>query len=235
MGADLKNEEEYKNSSGETKMARYLGAKCKLCRAKMTKLMLKGERCTTLKCPIDKKDNMLRKGLPGKQPGQRLKKVSDYAIQLREKQKLKNLYGILEKQFRRYFEIAVAKKGKTGDNLLIILETRLDNALYRMRFASSRTQARQIILHGHVRVNGRKVNVPSYNLKVGDVVSIKEKSNKMKIILDSLKKYTTDGSSPWFTVDPDKCSGILNQIPKREDLVDLNNINEQLVVELYSK
>ncbi len=216
-------------------MARDLGPKCKICRGKLTKLMLKGTRCSTLKCPLDKKDNMLRKGLPGKQPGVRLKKVSDYAVQLREKQKLKNLYGVLEKQFRRYFEIAVRKKGKTGDNLIVILETRLDNVLYRMRFASSRTQSRQIILHGHVLVNGKKVDIPSYNLKEGDKISLREKSKKLKIILESLKKYTTDGTNQWLKVDPDNCFGELIQIPKREDIIDLTNINEQLVVELYSK
>ncbi|MBN1467337.1 MAG: 30S ribosomal protein S4 [Fusobacteriaceae bacterium] len=216
-------------------MARYLGPSCRLCRAQKQKLMLKGDRCLSIKCPIDKKDNLKRKGLPGKAASARLKKISNYGIQLKEKQKLKNIYGILERQFFKYFKIANKKKGITGENLITILETRLDNIIYRMHFASSRTQARQFIKHGHIEVNGKIVNIPSFNVKKDDVIAVKDKSKKLKQILESLKRVGSDGVVPWLEVNPDDVKGTIKQIPRRNEIKDLENINEQLIVELYSK
>jgi len=216
-------------------MARYTGPSCRVCRSKQQKLMLKGDRCLSIKCPIDKKNRHLRKGLPGKMAGTRLRKVSNYGIQLKEKQKLKYMYGVLEKQFRRYHEIANRKKGITGENLLILLETRLDNIIFRMHFLSSRDQARQHILHGHIEVNGRIVKIPSFSVKEGDVIEVKNASKKLKTILESLKRVGTDGVAPWLEVNPDEVKGSVKQIPRRSEIIDLGNINEQLVVELYSK
>ena len=216
-------------------MARYLQAKCRRCRAENQKLFLKGERCLTAKCPIDKNYSLLRKCAPGKSQGTRMKKMSVYGVQLKEKQKVKQIYGVLEKQFRRYFEIANRQKGITGENLIKILETRLDNVIYRMHFAGSRAQARQIILHGHVQVNGRKVNIPSYNLKEGDVVSFKESSKGLAVIAEAMKQIETLGLMPWLDVDKANMTGTLKQIPRRSEIVDLTDINEQLIVELYSK
>lgn len=181
-------------------------------------------------------DKILKKKPYG--PGQsslRRKKVSVYGMQLNEKQKLKYMYGVLEKQFRRYFDIANRKKGITGDNLIQILESRLDNIVYRMRFATTRDQARQIVLHKHIEVNGRIVNVPSYQVKEGDVITVKEKSKKMTVILDSLKLVGSYGVMPWLEVDVDNATGTVKQIPRRSEVTDLEGINEQLVVELYSK
>jgi small subunit ribosomal protein S4 len=216
-------------------MARYLGPRCRQCRAQKQKLMLKGDRCLSLKCPIDKKDNLLRKGLPGKATVSRMRKISNYGIQLKEKQKLKNFYGVLEKQFFRYFKIANRKKGITGENLITLLETRLDNILYRMHFASSRSQARQFIRHGHIEVNGRIVNIPSFNVKKNDIIAVRDKSKKLKYILESLKRVGTDGVMPWLDVNPDDVTGTIKQIPRRNEIKDLEAINEQLIVELYSK
>ena len=216
-------------------MARYVGARCRLCRAQKQKLMLKGDRCLSVKCPIDKKSDLLRKGLPGKAAGLRLKKISDYGVQLKEKQKLKNIYGILERQFKRYYDIANRKKGITGENLIEILETRLDNIIYRMHFASSRSQARQFVLHSHVEVNGKLVNIPSYNVKQDDIITVRDKSSKMKNVLESLKRVGTDGVVPWLEVNPDEAKGTVKQIPRRNEIKDLESVNEQLVVELYSK
>lgn len=216
-------------------MARYTGPSCRVCRSKQQKLMLKGDRCLSIKCPIDKKNSLLRKGLPGKMAGTRLRKISNYGVQLKEKQKIKYMYGILEKQFRKYYEIANRKKGITGENLIIQLETRLDNIVYRMHFLSSRDQARQHILHGHIEVNGRIVRVPSFNVKQGDVIETRNSSKKLKTILESLKRVGTDGVVPWLDVNPDEVKGVVKQIPRRNEILDLANINEQLVVELYSK
>jgi len=211
-------------------MGRYLGPQCRLCRTEKIKLYLKGDRCKSEKCPISRK-----KGAPGKGPRSRIKKLSDYGIQLREKQKLKRMYGMLEKQFKLFFDRAERVKGITGDNLLILLERRLDNIVYRMRFASSRKQARQLIRHGHVMVNGRRVTIPSYLLKIDDELEIREKSKKSTLIKDSLKEYSRSGVMPWLDVDPDKMSGKLKAIPRRNDLIDLAEVREQLIVELYSK
>lgn len=216
-------------------MARYTEARCRKCRAENKKLFLKGVRCYSSKCPIDKKDSFLRKGAPGKTSGTRMRKLSGYAIQLKEKQKMKNLYGILERQFRRYFQIAIRQKGITGENLIKILETRLDNVVYRMHFASSRSQARQLVLHRHIEVNGKIVNIPSYNVKENDVISLREKSKNLVVVKESLRQTGNYGFSPWLEVDVDNCKGTLKQVPRRADLTDLADINEQLVVELYSK
>jgi small subunit ribosomal protein S4 len=216
-------------------MARYIEARCRRCRGVNKKLFLKGTRCLSLKCPIDKKDSMVRKGTPGKSAGTRMKKLSGYGVQLKEKQKVKDIYGVLEKQFRRYFHIAVRTKGITGENLIRLLETRLDNIVYRMHFASSRSQARQVILHGHIEVNGKKVDVPSFNVKQDDVITLKEKSKNLKIVMESLRSSGNYGVSPWLEVDTEGMKGIVRQIPRRADITDLTDINEQLIVELYSK
>lgn len=211
-------------------MARYLGPQCRLCRAEGVKLYLKGERCKGNKCPISK-----RRGLPGKAPRARVKKVSDYGIQLREKQKLKRMYGMLEKQFKIFFAKAERMRGITGDNLLILLERRLDNMVYRMHFSSSRKQARQLVLHGHITVNERKVSIPSYLVKGTDEIEVREKSKKMTEVKESLKEYSRAGVVPWLEVDADRMWGKVSALPRRNDLSDLGEINEQLIVELYSK
>jgi small subunit ribosomal protein S4 len=211
-------------------MARNIGPQCRLCRAEKTKLFLKGERCHGAKCPITQK-----KGPPGKGPRSRMRKVSDYGMQLREKQKVKRMYGMLERQFRLFFERAERMRGITGENLLIMLERRLDNIVYRMRFASSRKQGRQLVSHGHVQVNGRRVNIASYLVKAEDEVAIREHSKKLTAIKDSLKEYSRSGAVPWLEVDPDKMTGKVLTIPRRNDLVDLADVKEQMIVELYSK
>jgi len=216
-------------------MARYLQARCRRCRSESKKLFLKGIRCHSTKCPLDKKDSFLRKGPPGKTSGTRMKKMSGYGVQLKEKQKMKDLYGVLERQFRRYFQIAIRQKGITGENLIRLLETRLDNIVFRMHFASSRSQARQLVLHKHIEVNGRSVNIPSYNVEENDVISVREKSKNLVVVKESLRQTANYGFSPWLEVDVDACKGTIKQIPRRADLTDLSDINEQLIVELYSK
>lgn len=211
-------------------MGRYTGPSCRLCRAEKTKLFLKGSRCYTDKCPITK-----RRNAPGKPQRARTPKMSDYAVQLREKQKLKRIYGMLEKQFTIFFDRAEKMPGKTGDNLVSLLETRLDNVVYRMRFASSRTQARQLVLHGHVLVNGRKVRIPSYMVRENDEVTLAEESKKLTTVKESLKEYTRSGVMPWLEVDPDRVWGKLRAKPQRNDVADLGHVKEQLIVELYSK
>jgi small subunit ribosomal protein S4 len=211
-------------------MGRYIGPACRLCRAEKVKLFLKGDRCHSEKCPITKK-----KGAPGKGPRSRIKKLSDYGIQLREKQKVKRLYGMQEKQFKLFFTRASRMKGITGENLLILLERRLDNIVFRMHFASSRKQARQLVSHGLVQVNGRKVNIPSFLIKEGDEVVIKESHRKDVSIKDSLKEYSRSGVVPWLEIDPDNMIGKVKAIPRRSDLTDLSEIQEQQIVELYSK
>ncbi|MDD4689106.1 MAG: 30S ribosomal protein S4 [Eubacteriales bacterium] len=208
-------------------MARYTGPVCRLCRREGTKLFLKGERCYTDKCGINK-----RQYAPG-QHGQGRKKLSEYGLQLREKQKAKRYYGILESQFAKYFEMANKKTGITGDNLLQILESRLDNVAYRLGFGTSRPEARQLVLHGHFTVNGKKVNIPSFLVKPGDVIAIKEKSKgseKIKAVLD-----ITDGRTvpKWLEMDKDNLSAKVVTLALRDD-IDLP-LEEQLIVELYSK
>ena len=211
-------------------MARYLGPKCRLCRAERKKLFLKGERCNTAKCPITQKKN-----IPGKAQKARAGKMTDYGLQLREKQKLKRTYCMLEKQFKLTFNKADRMQGKTGENLITLLERRLDNIVFRMRFASSRNQARQIVSHGHVYVNGKRVNIPSYSVKVNDVVEIKDKSKKIVAIKESLKEYSKSGVMPWLDVNPDDMKGTVKAYPLRSEVTDLSEINEQLIVELYSR
>ncbi|TFG85313.1 MAG: 30S ribosomal protein S4 [Spirochaetales bacterium] len=211
-------------------MARYTGPRCRLCRTEKKRLFLKGDKCKSGKCPINKK-----RPAPGKDPKARQKKQSDYAVQLREKQKLKRSYGLMEKQFRLTFEKAQRLVGKTGDNLLILLERRLDSVTFRLRFATSRSQARQLVLHGHILVNGKRVNVPSFQVKPGDNVSVHPSYKTNKVLLASLTEYEKAGVMPWLSLDIDKVEGKLNVLPQRKEIADMAEIREQLVVELYSK
>lgn len=211
-------------------MARYTGPVCRLCRTEQKKLFLKGERCRSDKCPINKK-----RSAPGKDPKARAGKRSDYGLQLREKQKLKRIYGMQEKQFGLFFQRALRMPGITGENLFSLLERRLDNVAYRLRFAVSRTQARQVVLHGHVLVNGKVVNIPSFLVKPNDKVEIKEASKNLVIIKDALKEFGKAGVMPWLQLDPDAMMGTFLAIPRRSDITDLADIKEQMIVELYSK
>jgi small subunit ribosomal protein S4 len=211
-------------------MARYTGPRCRLCRTEQKKLFLKGDRCKSDKCPVNRK-----RLAPGKAPKSRSGKMSNYGIQLREKQKLKRSYGLQEAQFRLFFERALSMPGVTGDSLFSLLERRLDNVVYRMRFATSRSMARQLVAHGHFNVNGKRVNVPSFLVKPGDDVAVTEASKKLTIIKDSLKEFSKSGVMPWLQIDPDKEEGKFLQIPRRNEITDMGDIREQLVVELYSK
>lgn len=211
-------------------MARYTDSVCRLCRAEGQRLFLKGERCHSAKCPITKKRNP-----PGKGPRTRMRKMSNYGLQLREKQKLKRVYGMLERQFRNTFSAAERMGGKTGDNLISLLETRLDNIVFRMRFASSRSQARQLVSHGHILLNGKRVTIPSCQVRENDVVEVAESSRKLVVIKEALKEFTRSGVSPWLDVDPDTLSGTVRGIPRRSDVTDIAEVNEQLIVELYSR
>jgi len=207
-------------------MARYTGAVCRLCRREGQKLYLKGDKCYTDKCPVAR-----RNYAPG-QHGQAKKKLTEYGLQLREKQKVRRFYGIQESQMRKYFEMADKMKGITGENLLKILELRFDNVVYRMGFASSRAEARQLVRHGHFLVNGKKVDIPSYIMKVGDVVEIKEKSRnsvKFKELIENHKGNTVN----WVEVNPDEYKGRIVAEPSRED-IDIP-VAEHMIVELYSK
>ena len=208
-------------------MARYTDSVCKLCRREKQKLFLKGQKCFTEKCPIE-----IRNYPPGQHGISRRSKISEYGVQLREKQKIKRSYGLLETQFRNYFEKAAKQKGRTGENLIKLLERRLDNVVFRLGFSSSRKQARQLIRHRHILVNGDLVNIPAYLLKAGDIVQIKEKSKKLDAIHNSLKRVK-DNTYGWLTIDKATLSGTFVQIPERADVP--LNANEQLVVELYSK
>ncbi len=211
-------------------MARYTGPLCRLCRTEQKKLFLKGDRCKTEKCPINKK-----RPIPGKDPKARTGKRSDYGVQLREKQKLKRSYGMLERQFRIFFDRALGMPGITGENLIGLLERRLDNVVFRMHFAVNRNQARQIVQHGHILVNGKPVNIPSYIVKAGDTVEVKEISKKLSVIKDSLKEVSKSGVCSWIQIDEDNLKGTFVSVPHRADVTDLADIKEQLVVELYSK
>lgn len=208
-------------------MARYRESVCRLCRREGIKLFLKGERCYTDKCSID------RRAYPPGQHGQGRKKATDYGIQLREKQKVKRMYGVLEKQFRGYFREAERKKGVTGENLLILLERRLDNMVYRFGFASSRNEARQMVNHGHFLVDGRKVDISSFLVKPNSVVEVREKSRKHQRINDSLDAVVRRGVPEWLDLDRDKYRGTVKNLPTREDIT--MPIQENLIVELYSK
>ncbi len=208
-------------------MARYTGSVCKLCRRERQKLFLKGQKCFTEKCPIETKNYP-----PGEHGLNRRAKVSEYGIQLREKQKIKRMYGLLETQFRNYFDKANKQKGITGENLVKLLECRFDNVVYRLGFAASRKQARQLIRHRHFMINDRLVDIPSYSLSAGDVLKLREKSKKLDTIHSSLKRVK-DSTYSWLTVDKANLLGTFVQVPEREDIP--LNANEQLVVELYSK
>jgi small subunit ribosomal protein S4 len=210
-------------------MARYIGPVCRLCRREGMKLFLKGERCHTEKCAIEK-----RNFVPGQHGKDRKPKIVGYGLQLREKQKARRYYRLMEGQFRNLFEKASKQKGITGDNLLNMLERRLDNVVYRMGFGTSRAQARQIVRHGHLNVNGRKVNIPSFEVRPNDVVEIREKSKNNPTIL-AARDATAHAPAPnWIEVDRDALRGRISAQPKREELVQIQ-LNEQLIVELYSK
>lgn len=209
-------------------MARDTGAACRRCRREGLKLFLKGDRCYSDKCSFER-----RAFAPGQHGQARFRKQSDYAIQLREKQKVKSMYGMLEGQFRQYFHKADLQKGVTGENLLIMLERRLDNAVFRMGFASSRNQARQLVRHKHILVNGRKVNVPSFQVSVGDLVEIKEKSRANPMINESLEAVERRGVPSWIELDKKAYKSTVKAMPNREELT--MPIQEQLIVELYSK
>ena len=211
-------------------MARYIGPRCRLCRTENKRLFLKGDKCKSDKCPVNRK-----RMAPGKDPKTRQKKQSDYAVQLREKQKLKRSYGLLEKQFKLPFETAMRMPGKTGENLFALLERRLDSVVYRLRFATSRSQARQVVLHGHILVNGKRVDVPSYQVKTGDTITVHQSYKTNKVLLAALAEYEKSGVMPWVSLDVDKLEGKFNVVPQRQDIVDMADIREQLVVELYSK
>lgn len=208
-------------------MARYTGAVCRLCRREGLKLFLKGERCYTNKCAVTR-----RNFPPGKDAPSR-KKMSEYGIQLREKQKVRRYYGILESQFAKYFDMASKQKGITGENLLRILESRLDNVVYRLGFATSRPEARQLVTHGHFTVNGRRVNIPSYLVKAGDVISIAEKSRQSEKIKDILDATSSRVIPQWLDLDKNTLEAKVVRLANRED-IDLP-IEETLIVEYYSK
>ena len=208
-------------------MARYTGPSCRLCRRENLKLFLKGERCYTDKCAFE------RRQYPPGQHGQGRIKFSSYGEQLREKQKVKRVYGLLEKQFRLTFNRAARKKGITGDNLIAILESRFDNMVYRLGFAASRNDARQLIRHGHFTVNGIKVNIPFSILKPGDVVQPREKSTKIEKIKESVETAKQRGVPAWLEIDVEKFEGKVVALPKRDEIT--MPMNEQLIVELYSR
>lgn len=209
-------------------MARYREAVCKLCRREGTKLFLKAERCFTDKCGI------MRRNYPPGQHGQARIKPSEYALQLREKEKIRRIYGVLERQFRGYFIRAAQMKGITGDNLLQLLERRLDNVVQRMGFAGSKKEARQLVRHGHIMVNGNRVNIPSYLLKAGDVVELREKSRNIAHIQQTLAAVEKRGFPSWLEIDKTQYRGKVLTLPMRDEIT-LPTVKEQIVVELYSK
>lgn len=208
-------------------MARYIESVCRLCRRENLKLYLKGDRCYSDKCAFE------RRSYPPGQHGQGRSKFSSYGVQLREKQKVKRMYGLVEKQFRNFFAKAERQKGITGTNLLILLERRLDNMVYRLGFANSRNEARQLVQHNHFNVNGRKVSIPSYLVKIGDVIELREKSRKSAKINDSVEGVARRGIPSWLELDKEHYRGRILALPSREDLT--MPIKEQLIVELYSK
>jgi len=209
-------------------LARYKDSVCRHCRRENLKLYLKGDRCYSDKCAFDR-----RSYPPGQHGERRGRKISDYGIQLREKQKVKRMYGLSEKQFHLFFERAERHRGITGTNLLVLLERRLDNVVYRLGFANSRAQGRQFVLHNHFMVNGKKVNIPSFLVKVGDSIELKEKSKKISAVADSLEAVVRRGIPQWLELEKEKSKGIVNGFPVREDIT--MPIQEQLIVELYSK
>ena len=209
-------------------MARYRGPDCKLCRADGVKLFLKGKKCLSAKCPLNKRDYP-----PGQHGQRRGRKQSDYALQLREKQKCKRSYGVLERQFRRYFHEADRMRGITGENLLHLLERRLDNVIYRLGFASSRTQARQLVRHNHIIVNGIRVNIPSYLVRIGEDIKLKESSREIPVITESLQLRRSMGGYGWLETDAQNFSGKMTRLPNLDEIA--IPVQEQFIVELYSK
>ncbi len=208
-------------------MARYTEAKCRICRREGTKLFLKGDRCFTDKCALE------RRPYPPGQHGRRRKKSTDYELQLREKQKVRRMYGLMENQFHKYFKKAEARKGVTGVNLLQFLELRFDNIVYRLGFANSRNQSRQFVRHGHYLVNGKKTDIPSLMLNEGDVIEVTEKGKKMLHIQEALEVADRKGLPDWLELDSSNFKGQVKAVPQREDIT--FPINEHLIVELYSK
>lgn len=209
-------------------MATYHGARCKLCRRQGAKLFLKGQRCYTDKCAFER-----RAYGPGQHGQRRRRKPSDYGIQLREKQKAKNVYGVLERQFKNYYKEADRQKGVTGDNLMRLLERRLDSIVYRLGFATSRSAARALVSHGHIAVNGAKVDIPSYRVKVGDEVSVREKSKSIHEVRMAVDGKSGVGTVEWLELDPKAFSGRLLELPARDQIP--SPINEQLIVNFYSR
>lgn len=210
-------------------MARHREAVCRLCRREGQKLFLKGLRCFTEKCAIEK-----RNFVPGQHGQARRPKIAGYGLQLREKQKVKRTYGLLERQFRTYVEKAERAQGPTGENLIVMLERRLDNVVWRSGLASSRAQARQLVLHGHVRVSGRKVNIPSYLVNVGDEITLKDKMRQNAMVLEARNVAQSQNTVPWLEIDRENFKSRVVALPKREN-VQTPPITEQLIVELYSK
>lgn len=209
-------------------MARYTDASCRLCRRERQKLFLKGTKCFTEKCPVE------RRGFPPGQHGQsRRTKISEYGVQLREKQKVRRMYGLMETQFRNYFEKALRQTGRTGETLVKMLERRLDNTVYRLGFAPSRKAARQLVIHGHFTVNSKHVDIPSYLLKAGDTVAVRDRSKKMEVIHASMKRMKDNAMLPWLSLDKAAMVGTFLNVPERADVP--LNADEQLIVELYSK
>ena len=208
-------------------MARYTGPRCRLCRREGSKLFLKGDRCFSEKCAFER-----RSYAPG-QHGKGRVKVSDYGIRLREKQRVRRIYGVKEAQFRRYFEMADRQKGVTGTNLLVLLERRLDNVVYRLGFADSRSQARQLVKHGHFLVNGRRVDIPSYQVRVGDEIKVREKSKDIVPIVQSIEAVARRGVPDWLELDADNRKGVVKAMPERTHIT--MPIQEQYIVEFYSK
>ncbi len=209
-------------------MARYVGPVCRLCRREGMKLFLKGERCYTEKCAIEKRNTP-----PGQHGKARKQKIAGYGLQLREKQKVKRIYGVLENQFRRYFETADRTRGITGETLLQLLERRLDNVCYRLGFSTSRAQARQLVRHGHLLVNGRKVDIPSFSVRAGDVVAVRAASQKNPAITYALERVKGQGVPEWLQLDATAAAGRVMSLPTREQIS--LPVQEQLIVELYSK
>lgn len=210
-------------------MARYIGPVCRLCRREGVKLFLKGERCYTSKCALDRKN--YAPGQHGQQ--QQRRKLSNYGVQLREKQKLRRIYGLNEQQFLNYFTKAASQKGATGENFLVLLERRLDNVIFRLGLATSRSAARQIVRHGHVTVDGQKVNIPSYQVRVGQVVSLKDKSKTKQYFVDMAENAKNKTAPKWLEADYEKVGGKVVSLPAREDID--TQVDELLVVEFYSK
>lgn len=209
-------------------MARYTQADCKLCRREEQKLFLKGTKCYSNKCPFEKKGYA-----PGQHGRTRRFKKSEYGVQLREKQKVRRIYGVLEKQFRNYFSEAAREKGITGENLLKLLERRLDNVVYRMGFAPSRKTARQLVRHRHFLVNDQVVDIPSYLVKSGDEIKVRDKSKKLNLIHTSMRRVKEGKQFNWLSLDKPNLTGVFLQVPNREEIP--TQVNEQLIVELYSK